>query len=573
MDFSTLRKNLKKDFTGFKKINLAVLADSSTQYLATAIRGYAYEKKLDVNIWEADYDAIDITITDSESPLYNRKNDYTLLFFSTKKLQKRFYSSGNKEGFADDFLNEVKGIIETVSEKIKTNFIICNLEEEIDAVFGNFGNKTAHSFIFQVRKINYQLMLLAQETSNVYISDIAAVQASKGRAHSYDSRLHIGSDVIWSLDFTTDIAVNIVQVLEAFAGFGKKCLILDLDNTTWGGIIGDDGLENIQVGELGVGKAFTQLQKWAKALVERGIILGICSKNTESIAKEPFEKHPDMILRMDHISIFVANWDNKADNIRYIQSVLNIGFDSMVFLDDNPFEREMVRKNVPGVTVPELPEDPADYIPYLNTLNLFETVSFTAEDKERTKQYQEEAGRNIARAKYTDEKEFLKSLDMVSEVRPFTGFTVPRVAQLTQRSNQFNLRTVRYTEEDVKRISASDNFVTFTFNLEDKFGDHGLIAVVILEKKSKTELFLDTWIMSCRVLKRGVEAFTLAEIVNWAKENGFTTLYGEYLPTPKNALVKDHYQGLGFEAADSTGKDWKLEVAGYKPGVFFIDKK
>ena len=572
MDFNLLKKNLKKDFTGFKNINLAVLSNCSTQYLSQGIRAYGYEKRLSINVWEADYDAIDIAVNDSASSLYTRKNDYVLLLFSTKKLQGKFFASNHRANFAEDFIREVEGIVQTVSEKVKTNFIICNLPEEIDSVFGNYGNKTPDSFIYQTRKINYLLMTLAERTTNVFISDVAALAGSKGKSYCFDSRLYVNADVIWSLDFTADVAVNTVQILESFAGFSKKCLILDLDNTTWGGIIGDDGVENIQIGELGMGKSFTQLQQWAKALKDRGIILAICSKNTEEIAKEPFVRHPDMVLRLEDISVFVANWDNKADNIRYIQSVLNIGFDSMVFLDDNPFEREMVKTHVPLLTVPDLPEDPSEYVTYLNTLNLFETVSYTSEDKERTKQYQEEASRVIAREKFTDEKDFLISLNMESEVKAFDAFTTPRVAQLTQRSNQFNLRTIRYSEEDVKQISSSDDFATFTFNLSDKFGDHGLIAVVILKKQSAKELFIDTWIMSCRVLKRGVEQFVLSELVDWAQNNEFGTIIGQYIPTPKNALVKDHYEELGFSKTDNEGY-WSLTVSEYKEKAFYICHK
>ena len=191
---------------------------------------------------------------------------------------------------------------------------------------------------------------------------------------------------------------------------------------------------------------------------------------------------------------------------------------------------------------------------------LFETVSYTSEDKERTKQYQEEANRNIARTKFTDEKEFLISLDMTSEVKAFDAFSTPRVAQLTQRSNQFNLRTIRYSEEDVKRISGSDEYATFTFNLSDKFGDHGLISVIILKKSNDKELFIDTWIMSCRVLKRGVEQFVLAELIDWAKKHGFERLVGQYIPTSKNALVKNHYEELGFVRSDRSEGYWSLNI-------------
>ena len=242
----------------------------------------------------------------------------------------------------------------------------------------------------------------------------------------------------------------------------------------------------------------------------------------------------------------------------------------MVFLDDNPFERNMVRENIPQITVPELPVDPADYLEFLYTLNLFETASFSNEDLERTKLYQVEAQRTTLQQKFTNEDDFLKSLNMLSLVEPFNKFNTPRVAQLSQRSNQFNLRTVRYTEADIETLSLSKEYFTFAFTLEDKFGDNGLICVIILKKESKDTLFIDTWFMSCRVLKRGMENFVLNTIADYGKEKGFSYLKGEYIPTAKNDMVKDHYSGLGFEKNDNY---WILDLNKYEKRKSFIKAK
>ena len=306
------------------------------------------------------------------------------------------------------------------------------------------------------------------------------------------------------------------------------------------------------------------------AMKERGIILAVCSKNTESVAKEPFEKHPDMVLCLDDISVFVANWGNKVDNIRFIKQTLNIGFESMVFLDDNPVERSIVRENIAAITVPELPEDPADYLEYLYSLNLFETLFQSSEDAIRTKMYQVEAQRKEVQKKFTNEDDFLESLNMVSVVESFTKFNTPRVAQLSQRSNQFNLRTIRYTELDIDCISADSARFGFAFTLEDKFGDNGIICVVILERKSKDELFIDSWFMSCRVLKRGMEIFVLNHLVEFAKEMGFERLIGEYIPTVKNEIVKEHYFDLGFVFVEGR---WKLDLSAYQTMKTFVKKK
>ena len=376
--------------------------------------------------------------------------------------------------------------------------------------------------------------------------------------------------MVLSIEVLPFIASKTIDIIKAINGKLKKCVILDLDNTTWGGIIGDDGLENIQVGSLGIGKAFSEFQYWIKKLKNRGIIVAVCSKNTESIAKEPFESHPDMVLHLEDIALFIANWENKVDNIHKIQNILNIGFDSIVFLDDNPFERNIVRENIPEICVPELPDDPAEYLEYLYKLNLFETISLSKEDSERTKQYQIEGKRAISQQKFTNEDDFLKSLDMVSLVEPFNKFNVPRIAQLSQRSNQFNLRTIRYTELDIENLCTSANHFTYSFTLDDRFGNNGMICVIILQKKNDNTLFIDTWFMSCRVLKRGMENFTLNTISTFAKENGYDFLKGEYIQTAKNEMVQKHYKMLGF--TESNGY-WLLNINEYQKRNCYITKK
>jgi FkbH-like protein len=413
-------------------------------------------------------------------------------------------------------------------------------------------------------------MKMAVEKKNLNICDLSSIQNTCGSLSAVSEKMYITTDSVLSFDVLPAVAKNITDIVLAYTGKFKKCLILDLDNTLWGGIIGDDGIEGIEIGDLGVGKAFSKFQSWIKQLKARGIILTVCSKNTEHIAKEPFEKHPDMVLKLTDIALFVANWNNKPDNIRYIQSVLNIGFDSMVFLDDNSFEREMVKKEIPEIVVPDLPEDIADYLPFLYRLNLFETASFTEEDAMRNDQYREEAERTKTQYHFTNENEFLESLQMVAEVKPIDKFTLPRSVQLTQRSNQFNLRTIRYTEEKLKELIADDTKFTITVSLKDKFGDYGLISLLILEKTNDTDLFIDTWIMSCRVLKRNMEEFVLNEVVEIARLNKCSNISGEFIPTAKNELVKDHYKVLGFSAK---GKYWELSTGDYTFKKTFIAKK
>ena len=563
MEFNKLKKALKNDFTGLPVAGVAVLADSASQLFCQALKGCGYFNKINLDIWEADYDQVLQTVLDEDSALYSKHPRYVIIYQSSKKLINTFYKKDNqqKRSFAADQIGFLQMITSKINERVDTNIIIINYPEIYDGIFGNFSNKTESSFLYQVRKLNCLLMDFAISKKNINICDLSAIQNFTGSNTMVSERLYVNTDNVLDLEILPVLAQSIADIILAYSGRFKKCIIADLDNTLWGGIIGDDGLEGIQIGELGIGKAFSHFQKWIIQLKERGIILAVCSKNTDHIAKEPFEKHPDMELKLDDIAVFVANWNNKADNIRYIQSVLNIGFDSMVFLDDNPAEREIVRREIPDITVPELPEDPSEYISFLSQQGLFETTSFTEEDTKRNKQYREEADRTVFQQAFTDEAAFLESLDMAAVMKPIDNFTVPRAAQLTQRSNQFNLRTVRYTEDQLKALCSDKDVLTFATNLHDKFGDYGLISLLILKKIGSDTLFIDTWIMSCRVLKRNVEEFVLNHIVETAKANGFKKITGEYMPTPKNGLVKDHYQNLGFKPAENN--TWELNIKEY----------
>lgn len=582
--FKQLKRNLKRDVSAFPTIKVSLLGDSATQFLATAIKGMGIERGYNIDLFEAEYNQVERQVLDPTSDLYQHEAKYTIVFQSTHKLMEKYamMSADEQARMADDRLD----FIRTICAQVPGHIIYYNYPEIEDTVFGSYANKVQTSFTYQLRKLNYELMNLAQECQNLFICDLAGLQNKFGRDMMFDSTVYVSTEMLLSIDALPYVASRTMDIICSIEGKFKKCLILDLDNTVWGGVVGDDGWENIQVGHgLGIGKAFSEFQQWVKKLKNRGIIVCVCSKNDEDKAKEPFEKNPEMVLKLEDISVFIANWENKADNIRTIQSILNIGFDSMVFLDDNPFERNMVRENVPGVTVPELPDDPGDYLEFLYTQNLFETASYSNADKDRTKQYQVEAKRVTAAKTFTNEADFLKSLNMVSEVNGFDKFNTPRVSQLSQRSNQFNLRTVRYTENQITAIEESDKYATFSFTLEDKFGDNGLIAVIIMEKgkedlklpetlKPSETLFIDTWFMSCRVLKRGMENFTLNTLVDYARKNGFKKIVGEYLPTLKNGMVKEHYPNLGFIKLDGTETDqYVLDVESYQNRECYIMTK
>ena len=574
--FKEIKTALKKDFSSYPSFKVTVVGDTATQLLCTAIRGTGAIRGYNIELFEAEYNQVERQFMDPTSDLYQFGADFIVVFQSTHKLGEHHssLSAEQQANLAEERLQFVASICSNTSLASK-KIIYFNYPEIEDTVFGSYANKVDSSFTYQIRKLNFELMRLSQQFPNLFICDIAGLQNKLGRDNMFAANVYTSTEMVLSIDALPYVASRVMDIVCAIKGQFKKCLILDLDNTVWGGVIGDDGLEGIQLGHgLGIGKAFTEFQMWVKKLKQRGIIICVASKNNEDTAKEPFEKHPDMVLKLEDIAVFQANWDTKVDNIRTIQQILNIGFDSMVFLDDNPFERNMVRENIPGITVPELPEDPAEYLEYLYSLNLFETASYSNLDKDRTKQYQVEAQRVSLSKTFTNEADFLKSLNMVSVVSGFTKFNTPRVAQLSQRSNQFNLRTVRYTDADIEALANDPNVIDLSFTLEDKFGDNGLIAVVIMKPLDNETLFVDTWFMSCRVLKRGMENFTLNTMVEKAKAAGYKKIIGEYLPTHKNKMVELHYPSLGFVAVEGAATaQYELNLDNYNHRECYIETK
>ena len=574
--FQELKKITKHMPADLPAIKVALTGDTATQFLATAIRGTGAERGYQIDLFEAEYNQVERQFLDPSSELYQTDADFIVLFQSTHKLGEKhsLLSPSQQESLAEERLAFVASVCE--NPMLASKKIIClNYPEIEDTVFGSYATKVTSSFTYQVRKLNMGLMDLSQRYANLFICDIAGLQNKLGRDMMFAPNVYVSTEMVLSIDALPYVASRVMDIICAIKGQFKKCLILDLDNTVWGGVIGDDGLEGIQLGHgLGIGKAFTEFQMWVKKLKQRGVIICVASKNNEETAKEPFEKHPDMVLKLEDIAVFQANWETKVDNIRTIQRILNIGFDSMVFLDDNPFERNIVRENIPGITVPELPQDPGEYLEYLYSLNLFETASYSQADKDRTKQYQVEAQRVSLQKTFSNEADFLKSLDMTSVVSGFNKFNTPRVAQLSQRSNQFNLRTVRYTEADIEALGKDPDVIDLSFTLEDKFGDNGLIAVIIMKKQDEETLFIDTWFMSCRVLKRGMEDFTLNTMVEAAREKGYKRIIGEYLPTPKNKMVENHYPSLGFQKLEGTPTaQYVLDVEQYQPRENYIKTK
>lgn len=547
LSYLQLKKNCARTPETPDGTRFALLGDCATQLLATAIRGYALEMNLPLRVFEADYDQIDAQLMDTGSEFYAFAPETVLLYRCTEKLYERFVRTplDARAAFAETEIEKIRAEWARVQHGTKADILFFAFLPMDDGVFGSYALREGSAFPYQLLKLNYLLAEAAREAANVRLIDLEPIRAHMGYDAFHDPKLYAIAKIPISTQALPAVASRVVDAILARKGRFHKCAIVDLDNTLWGGVIGDDGLEGIQIGELGQGHAFTEFQTWLKELKNRGVMLAVCSKNDEANAKEPFLRHPEMVLKLDDFSAFVANWEDKASNIRRIQKELNIGLDSMVFFDDNPFERNLVRTMLPEVEVPELPEDPAEYTAFARMQNLFDTNSYSDEDRVRTERYLAEKSRTELSAGIDNYDDYLKALGMKAVCAPFDAFHIPRIAQLTQRSNQFNLRTVRYSEQEIEEIAANPRYITRYYTLRDRFGEHGLIAVVILEKR-ENELFVNEWLMSCRVLKRGMEQFIADSILRAAREAGVARVVGEYIPTPKNAMVKDLYASMGF---------------------------
>jgi FkbH-like protein len=418
-----------------------------------------------------------------------------------------------------------------------------------------------------VRALNNALIDAADE-SRVDLLSLETVIQSDGLSQWYNPVLWHRAKQEISPAAAPAYGDLVARLLAARRGLSGKCLVLDLDNTLWGGVIGDDGLEGIHLGQgSALGEAYVEFQIYCLNLARRGVALAVCSKNDDANARAPFENHPDMVLRLNNIACFVANWQDKPSNLRHIAKSLNIGLDSLVFADDNPFERNIVRRELPMVMTPELPEDPALYANCIASGGYFDVAEVTREDLERSGQYQANLQRQAVMDQFTDMAGYLESLKMELISSAFDAVGLTRIVQLINKTNQFNLTTRRYDDADARAMMADPSVATFQFRLVDTLGDNGMICVVIGKVTNADTLHIDTWLMSCRVLGREVEREIMNVVARRAADMGLSFVVGEFIPTAKNGMVANHYRDLGFKPLDDNAgvSTWRLALAGYQP--------
>jgi FkbH-like protein len=538
------------------------LHDLITHLLATTGAPSPFQLEL----FLGEYDNYMAEALEEASALYAFKPEMVLLLPSARRCRYEgdlFDPSDKQESQARQTAEQTLQVCRLIHERTKSEVILANFALPARFDPGPYRTRTLGSDWSFRKTANLAMGLNAP--SYVHICDVEFLSARRGTLASTDERAWFESKQIGSPDLLLDIAREVTQIINSFRQGPKKVLVLDLDNTLWGGVVGDDGLDGIEIGDTSPrAEAFKSFQQHLLALSRRGVLLAVCSKNDEEKALEPFLSHPEMVLRREHFVSFKANWRPKSDNIREIAQELNLGLDSFVFVDDNPAEVDIVRQFAPEVTCILLGSDPSLYSAQIQDSRLFEAFSITAEDVQRVEQYRQEGQRQALQTNFTDMAAYLESLEMKGRIDEFRSVDVPRIAQLINRSNQFNVTTRRRTEAEVQLLLTDPTCCGFTIRLEDRFGDYGLIAVVIGRVDGET-MQIDTWLMSCRVLKRQVEEETVNEMVRLARTRACRTIKGVYIPTKKNGMVRDLYDNMGFAVTydGDDRREFELDLLGY----------
>jgi FkbH-like protein len=550
-----------RDLSELTPFRLGIVGNGTIKHYVPSLVGSAVRHGIALECVVADYGQMAQEAIDPSSSLNRAGLDAILIALDFRGLPSR-----GEGGNAEDFVADSLGLIDTLRAGFRANAKIPCIVQTIacppEFLFGSLEGGLPDTLRWKLGEINRRIFEALVDSEDVVL-DIAALAETVGTGEWFSATQWNLGKYSFDAAYLPLYADHIGRLIASMRGKARKCLVLDLDNTLWGGVIGDDGLDGIVLGQgNATGEAHLELQRTALALRSRGIILAVSSKNEDATARSPFREHAEMLLKEDHIAVFQANWSDKATNLAAIARELAIGVDSLVFVDDNPVERELVRQSLPAVAVPEMPTNPALYARTLLAAGYFEAVAFSAEDRARAGYYQQNARRAQLREQIADIETYLTSLRMTIQFRPFDEVGRPRIAQLINKSNQFNLTTKRYSEADVAAIAADPSCFTLQVRLADAFDDNGMISVIICRPESADSWAIDTWLMSCRVLGRRVEHMVLREILQQARSRGISRVIGTYLPTPKNAMVEGHYEKLGFtliERREDGSSVWEID--------------
>jgi FkbH-like protein len=546
-----------------KKLRIAILGSFTLNGLEETLRVKCAKKKIDSSVFVSGYNQYSQDILNDQSGLYSFLPDIAFLILDTRSiLGNAFYSPyslqiSERKELVEKKINELINLAETFTNKSKSKFVITNLSVPAYSSYGIFETKIEYGLKEMILDLNAKLIAYSKKQPAFYIYDFNSFVTQYGESNVFDYQQYLFGDIKVSLESIPLLAEELMGYVTAMMGINKKCIVIDLDNTLWGGIVGEDGFSGIKLGTTPPGNAFVEFQRYLLSLNQRGVILAINSKNNAEDAMEIIRKHPYMVLREENFASVRINWNDKVSNMKEIAEELNIGLDSIAYFDDDPVNREYMALNLPEVLTVDLPKDPALYSQTLQKINDFNVLKITEEDIKRGQMYHQEKKRRDFERISTNLEDFLKQLEIKLKIKKADQFTIPRISQLTLKTNQFNLTTKRYQEEEIRKFSQDDNMIIGCAQVEDKFGDNGITGVFIVKKETPKEWTIDTFLLSCRVMGRDVEKGIISYIINKAKENKVEKIKAQFIPTPKNKPVENFLPSCGFR---KEGENWVYPI-------------
>ena len=536
-----------------KKINVGILASFSLNGLEETLRVKSAQKGIDCRIYVGDYNQYNQEIFKSDSKLFQFNPQLTFLILDIRHILGELYflpysiSASERKEFVETKVDEIKKLVETFLDNSNSKLVITNFQIPVYSPYGINEQKEDFGMKQLVYEINNKIRHELKDQPLVFIYDFNEFVMKFGEYNVFNYQDYFFGDIKISIDYIPKFADELLGYVNAVMGITKKCIVLDLDNTLWGGIIGEDGFDNIKLGDDAVGRSFVEFQKRLLALNQRGVILAVNSKNNFEDAMEVIKKHPSMILREDNFACMKINWDDKVTNLQEISKELNIGLDSMVFFDDDLINQEFVKTSLPEVLVVELPNDSSQFAQIITKMKEFDVLKITEEDVKRNEMYLVQKKRTELKNKIVDFDEFLKQMNIEVNIKKADSFTIPRISQLTLKTNQFNLTTKRYQQEEISSFSSDKDRIVECVQVSDKFGDNGITGVYIIEKKDSKEWIIDTFLLSCRIMGRKVEEAMLYQIIEKAKNLGIKKIKGKFIPTKKNKPAENFYSDCGFK--------------------------
>ena len=562
-DFIQLARKIGSDMlgksrSGYKTLKIAFLSSFTTKGIDDVLLVKCHEAGVWPTFYVGGYNQYAQEILNPESGVYKFDPDLIVLFIDTDsilgelRLDPYSLSDDDRKKWADDKLSEIEGLIDKIKAHCRANILLHNFEVPAHSPLGILEDRQPFGFLESIRYLNRRLNETSRDDGRLFIFDYDRFCSKIGKDKIRDAKMYYMGDVKLKWDYMPQLCDAYLGYIKPLLSLSKKCIVVDLDNTLWGGVVGEDGYEGVRLGPTPEGRPFVEFQRHLLAFFKKGVLLAINSRNNYDEAIKVIREHPHMVLREANFASIKINWDDKVSNMKAIAREINIGLESMAFIDDDKVNRDMVKSALPQVLVTDLPEDPALYVEHFLALNEFNALQFTEEDKRRGALYASNRLREDFKSTTTDLDGYLKKLETIVTIESSGAFNIPRIAQLTQRTNQFNMTTRRYLEGDIKRFAEDKAFLVWSISAKDKFGDNGIVSAVII-KTDVSRWYIGTFLLSCRVIGRRIEEAILGCILNEAARNGAVSVTGEFIPTVKNMIAKDFYRNNGFELVDKTG--------------------